>query len=498
MRFCVCDASLRLLVLALACLRCTVAAAAPLLEAPPANAEEQEYYRIVTIPIPKDIVLEAGAMEWLPNGRLAVATRRGEIYLVENVLSDPPKDVRFSRFASGLHEILGLAQKDGVLYAAQRGELTRVADTNHDGVADSFETVADGWGITGDYHEYTFGSHFDRNGDLWLTLCLTGSFSSPVKYRGWCLRYTADGKLVPVCGGIRSPGGMGINAEGDVFYTDNQGPWNGVCSLKHLAPGSFQGHPDSLRWCEEGTAPKEPESGSRMHSEAEKIPELMPPPVLFPYPKMGQSAAGIECDLTGGKFGPFEKQMFVADQSHSTVMRVFLEKVDGRYQGACFMLREGFSSGNLSLLFAPDGSLLVYGTNRGWGSRGRESFALERMIWTGTQPFEVLEMHARHDGFELMFTEAVDPKTASDTDSYDLKTYTYIYQKTYGSPEVDATTPEITKAVVGSDGKSVRLHVDELQLGHVHELHLDGVRSAGGKPLVHAAAYYTMNHIPSK
>ncbi|MFO0842878.1 MAG: hypothetical protein U0797_10855 [Gemmataceae bacterium] len=59
----------------------------------------------------------------------------------------------------------------------------------------------------------------------------------------------------------------------------------------------------------------------------------MPPAVSFPYGKMGQSASGLDCDLSGGKFGPFERQLFVGDQTHSTVMRVFLEKVNGRYQG---------------------------------------------------------------------------------------------------------------------------------------------------------------------
>lgn len=50
---------------------------------------------------------------------------------------------------------------------------------------------------------------------------------------------TPDGKSMPTCSGIRSPGGIGMNADGDVFYTDNQGPWNGTCGLKHLIPGKF-------------------------------------------------------------------------------------------------------------------------------------------------------------------------------------------------------------------------------------------------------------------
>jgi hypothetical protein len=233
-----------------------------------------------------------------------------------------------------------------------------------------------------------------------------------------------------------------------------------------------------------------------MMVEAKKIPQLEPPAVYFPYGKMGQSAAGIACDLSGGKFGPFQEQMFVADQTHSTVMRVCLERVKGHYQGACFPFRQGFGSGALALHFAADGSLFVGGTSRGWGARGSQPYSLERLVWTGKMPFEVREMRAKPDGFELTFTKKIDPVKAGDPASYRLSTYTYIYQVVYGSPEVDATTPTIKKIEVGRDQQSVRLFVDPLQEGHVHELHLDGVRSAEGVPLLHRTAYYTLNYIP--
>lgn len=461
---------------------------------------ESDYYRIVKLPIPDDVVLEVGAIEMLPDGRLAVSSRRGDIYMVQNPLADSPDKMTFKLFASGLHEVLGLAWRDGYLYATQRCEVSRLKDTNNDGQADVIETVSDGWAISGDYHEYAFGSKFDKDGYLWVVLCLTGSFSSEVPFRGWCLRVGPDGQLVPTCSGLRSPGGIGQNAEGDMFYTDNQGPWNGTCSLKHLQPGSFQGHPGGNRWYDLapnlGRRPEEPQTNSRMMVEARKIPELMPPAVYFPYQKMGQSAAGIACDMSQGKFGPFAGQLFVGDQTHSTVMRCWLEKVQGRYQGACIPFREGFGSGSLALQYAPNGSLFVGGTNRGWGSRGTQPFSLERLDWTGKVPFEIHEVHARPNGFELSFTEPVDPESTGDVASYRVDTYAYIYRSDYGSPEVDATTASVTRAVVSDSGRSVRLTVDGLQEGQIHELHLRGVRSKSQQPLLHPIAYYTLNYLP--
>ncbi|MCO6459212.1 MAG: hypothetical protein J5I93_28215 [Pirellulaceae bacterium] len=478
-----------------------------LLVAPGANLwaqapapREEDYYRLEALPIPDGAVLEAGALEWMPDGRLAVSTRRGEIWMVESPDADDAGQARFSRFAAGLHEVLGLAAKDDWLYVTQRCDVSRLKDTNGDGQADQFEVVCDGWEISGDYHEYAFGSKFDPQGDLWVVLCLTGSFSSNVPYRGWCVRVKPDGQMVPTCSGLRSPGGIGMNALGEMFYTDNQGPWNGTCSLKHLRPGSFQGHPGGNGWYSLtdalGPRPKDPQSGGRIMDEAARIPELEPPAVFFPYKKMGQSASGVLCDTTGGKFGPFAGQLFVGDQTFSTVMRVALEKVQGHYQGACFPFREGFGSGALSLQFSPQGRLFVGGTNRGWGSRGGRPFSLDRLTWTGQTPFEIHRMLVRPDGFELHFTQPVDPATAANVGSYKMESYTYIYQASYGSPEVDQTPIQVQRAEVAEDGLSVRLIVDRLQVGHVHELHLPGVRSKDGLPLLHAEAYYTLNYLP--
>jgi hypothetical protein len=333
-------------------------------------------------------------------------------------------------------------------------------------------------------------------------MCLTGSFTSDARYRGWCLKITPDGKAHPFASGIRSPGGVGFDAAGELFYTDNQGPWNGTSSLKHLVPRSFQGHPIGNKWYdaaagEIGAKPSEPKSGSRFHVEAERIKQYVPPPVLLPHEKVGQSASGIQADVSGGKFGPYAGHLFVGDQHHSNLTRCVLENVNGRLQGVAIPFVRGFGSGVVPVVQSPrDGSLLVGGTNRGWGSVGPKEFALDRVAWTGKLPFELLDMKVAPDGFVLNFTQPVDKAAAGDVKSYVMNTHTYIFQADYGSPEVDATTPTIKSAAVSGDGKSVKLVVDGMKVGSVHELHLDGVRSMSDAAVLHPVAYYTLWSIP--
>ena len=79
--------------------------------------------------------------------------------------------------------------------------------------------------------------------------------------------------------------------------------------------------------------------------DAERIPQLVPPAVVFPYKKMGQSASAIMLDDSEGKFGPFAGQFFVADYTLSLVMRADMEKVNGVYQGACYPVPPGLRDG---------------------------------------------------------------------------------------------------------------------------------------------------------
>ena len=462
--------------------------------------KEEDYYPITRIPVPEDVVLEASGLEMLPGGKLAVCTRRGDIYTIENAFETPAGKAKFKLYASGLHEPLGMALKNGWLNVTQRCELTRMKDNDGDGRADVFETINDGWGITGDYHEYAFGTGPDKSGNTWIVLCLTGSFSSEIDFRGWCVRVTPDGKMIPTASGIRSPGGIGFNHLGEVFYADNQGPWNGSSSLKHVPVGSFQGHPGGFRWFEKAAAmgkPVIPNTNSRMVKERDRVKELVPPAIIFPHGKLGQSTSGFAFD-SNGKFGPFTNQLLVGDQTFSTLNRAFLEKVNGVYQGAAFPFRKGFASGNLVAMMTPDGNLFCGGTDRGWGSRGGKPFAIERVNWTGKIPFEVHEMRAKPDGFELTFTQPIDSASAAALESYSMQAYTYIYRSDYGSPEVDPTVPKVIGATVATDRKSVRLKVEGLVKGHVHELHMKGLRSATAVPLLHPSAYYTLNEIPTK
>jgi hypothetical protein len=459
---------------------------------------EREYYPIVNIPIPKELVVEAGAFCVLPDGRVAVGTRHGEIYLISGIDEKKPNP-SYHLFASGLDEIFGLAHKDNAFYVTQSCELTRVSDTKNKGKADRFETISDAWGYA-NYHEYAFGSKFDKQGNLYAALGLSYSYESHALFRGFIMKVTPEGKTQALASGLRSPGGIGTNEHGALFYIESQGPWNCSCSLKAVSPGSFHGHPASFNWYkyapEMGPVPEMPKSGSRIVTEKERVKQLVPYAVVFPYIRMGRSITGFEVDRSGGKFGPFEDQIFLGDYTLSIIMRATTEQVNGVWQGACYPFREGLSTGILNVVFTPAGNLMSGGTNRGWPVRGIKPFALERLAYSGKLPFEIKRITIEPDGFKIAFTKPVDMVKGASPKSYRLTTFTHPYHAGYGGPEIEQTTPEVETVILSADGLVATIRLKQLTRGHVYDFDLGSLRSRDQEPLLHRKAYYTVNEIP--
>ncbi|MDX1564071.1 MAG: PQQ-dependent sugar dehydrogenase, partial [Phycisphaeraceae bacterium] len=329
-------------------------------------------YKVENVPNPpsKHGTSQIDGMDFLPDGRLAVCLPSGEIFFYDTA------EKKWHLFAEGLHNPLGLvAESNDTLVVAQRPELTRVRDTDGDGVADRFEALSDQFGMSGNYHEFHFTPVPDGEGGYFFALG-TGSSGNGVRaivrgkfdprgrpgrmhastpYRGWVMRYTKEGKTIPWTSGHRTPNGLGTDLEGNLFVTDNQGDWVGSSKLFHVKKGRFYGHVASLTWREdfEGTPLKTPAT------ELDKLRTRAA--VVFPHGSMANSPTQVLAIGPKAKFGPFTGQLLVGEMNKSRIMRVMLEEVDGELQGACIPFIDGkpLRNGNNRFAWAPDGSLYV-------------------------------------------------------------------------------------------------------------------------------------------
>jgi len=237
-------------------------------------------FTLSKVETPAGIDDQVGGLAFLEDGRLAVAFHRGEVFL-------RGKDGVWKQFAEGLHEPLGLLPDGkGSLLVMQRPELTRLEDLDGDDRADRYRTVWDGFGLSGNYHEFAFGPARGPDGALYVALNLAssgdgvfkeirgawseigkadraqmtsgkgfaaklaGRMYSRVPYRG-CVMRLPDGGKGPAelfATGFRSPDGIGFDGQGRLLVNDNQGDWRGSSPLHVVKKGSFNGHPASLVW----------------------------------------------------------------------------------------------------------------------------------------------------------------------------------------------------------------------------------------------------------
>lgn len=469
--------------------------------------EPADSYVVETIQMPEGVKAEIGALEFLPDGRLAVGFIRGEIMFYD------PETERWELFAEGLHEPLGMKVIDeSEILVMQRPELTRVKDTDGDGRADYFETVTDAFGITGNYHEFNYGPVEDEEGNIFIVLNSASNggdiqpevrgrldtsgrvdqgMFSVVPYRGWVMKLHPDGFLEPYASGFRSPNGIGFDPEGELFVTDNQGDWVGTSTLFHIQKGNFYGHPASLIWKEDW------DRGNPFELPAQELNAMRTQAaVLFPQDIIANSPTEPIWDVTEGKFGPFAGQMFVGEMnlSSSRIVRVMLEKVDGVMQGACtpFLGEEsGIRIGNNRLAFAPNGSLWAGQAQYGWGGDN----GIQRIVYTGKFPFDILNMKLTKEGFRLTFTEPLEAEDAMDLKNYTFHRYKYAYHSRYGSDRLDEKEIEVARVEVSDDRRSVLLVPEELQSQYVYQLDLRELKNEAGSVLGTRVICYTVNQL---
>jgi glucose/arabinose dehydrogenase len=477
----------------------------------PVSAKVTDYYSIENVVPPKLLVdrygkngIQTDGLDFMPDGRLVACFVGGEVFTLDR------KNGKWTLFADGLHTPLGVvALNDREVMVSQRPELTLLRDLDKDGVADEYKSFCDDFGISGNYHEFHFGPIRDKAGNFYVSLGTASSGAdvrhekrgffdkrsylqrmyASVPYRGWVLQVTPEGKMIPWASGLRTPNGLGFDLEGNLFVSDNQGDWVGTSKLHHVEKGKFYGHAASLLWEKDWSAGKPVDTPlSELNAKRETAA------ILFPHGLMSNSPSQPLVDSTAGKFGPYAGQMLIGEMNKGRIMRVILEKVGGKIQGAClpFFDGNGLNTGNNRLCFSPDGATLWVGhSNHGWaGNRG-----IQTLTWTGKTPPDVHGVTLTRTGFSLTFTVPLDENSVRDVGNYAIKSYAYKYHQSYGSPQVGVKKITPSKATLSKDGKTLDLQLPEMQARKLYEISLKQIRTSEGSALLNPLLVYHAHNL---
>ena len=429
-----------------------------------------------------DFKPKVGGLAFLPDGRLLVTTwdSVGGLYLMDGVETGDTTQITVKRIASGLAEPLGIEVVDGEIYVLQKHELTHLVDLDGDDIIDEYRVVCDSWGVTGDFHEFAFGL-IHKNGYFYMTLSMAMRLMEGEKQhpdRGRTIKVAKDGTFEWLNYGLRTPNGIGLGPDDELFVTDNQGQWLPANKLIHVKKDEYLG----MAW-------------GILDPLSDK-PEEAPPAIWLPDAEIGNSPT----EPVLMKDGPYAGQLLHGDVTHGGIKRDFLEKVNGEYQGAVFRFSQGFEAGVNRLAWGPDGALYVGGVGMvgGWSWKNKR-YGLQRMVFNGNSTFEMLSIKARPNGFEIEFTEPLAVDEEVKIEDWLVQQWRYESTEKYGGPKLDLQTLPISRFKLSEDRRRMALEIPELKERHVVYFRLpEQLKADSGNPLWSSEAWYTLNHIPKR
>ena len=435
---------------------------------------------------PDDFRPRVGGLDFLPDGRLVVCAWEtpGGVYLVDGVHGDDRSALTVKRIARGLAEPLGMAVVGERIFVLQKQELTELIDHDGDDVTNEYRCVSDDWNVTANFHEFAFGL-VEKDGWLYFNLAIAidpgGKSTNPqAPNRGRTVRVRIDdGRREFVAWGLRTPNGIGLGLNGDIYITDNQGDWLPASKLVRFEHDAWFGSRAAL-----------PYPWNRSED------DVTPPVVWLPQNEIGNSPG----EPTYFPTGPFRGQLAVCDVTHGGIKRVFVETVSGTQQGTVFRFTQGLEAGTNRLKIRPDGTIFTggVGSTGNWNQSGKAWHGLQRLRPNAAVTFEARAIRTKSNGFEIEFTEPLAATALPDPSAWRGSHWRYVPTENYGGPKIDETAFVAKSISVSADGRRVFLELDDdVEADRVYHLRLPSVlRSHASRALWSPESWTTVNVVP--
>lgn len=457
-------------------------------------------YAVDTITIPESTPwntwFRTSAIDFFPDGRMAVATVGGDVWIVYGIDADL-LNVRWKRFAGGMFEPFGIKVVNGLIYVTCRDRLTRLHDLNADGEADFYESFSADTDVSTYFHAFNFDLQTDASGNFYYAK--SGQYTD-YKLPGAIVKVSADGKTRDiVCTGLRTPNGMGILPDGRLTVSDNQGTWMPASKINLVRPGGFYGYVQnqaSNAWSPDG---------GKIDIHSIVPPATFDQPLLW-MPQEVDNSSGGQVFVDDKRFGPLAGRLLHTSYGQGRLFYLMMQEVDGLTQAALVKFPHEFGSGIMrGRVNSVDGQLYVSGLN-GWNDNGRGGLAdggIYRVRYTGRPIRMITKCEACPSELRITFNIALDPSAASSLRSYSVRQWNYKWSSDYGSEAYHPETGEVGKqdlaisgAKLSGDGKSLTLQVRQLR--PVDQLHLRlNLTDVDGEAFSEEI-YWTIHAIPTR
>ncbi len=349
--------------------------------------------------------------DFFPDGRLAMVTFDGDVWIADGV-GHGRKQIRWQRYASGLHEPMGLRIEDGYIIIFDRNGLTKLIDRDNNGEADLYQCLSNLAAQTAETREFAMSLELKPGGGYYLAK--GGQVGTTRgKYNGTILEISPDGKKLEVIAtGLRQPF-LGVDPDtGLLTASDQQGHWVPATPLHVIQPGKYYGFQPTFLGPKANTG--------------KKIEE---PPLWLPH-FVNQSGAR-QVWLRKSQMGPINDSLIHIGYNRPALFKIYLG--NDQDQGAVVPLMEGLPTGLLGGRVNPVDQLLYVGGFNLWGTVGKEIQGLYRVRPTEQRSWVPREIRAFKEGILLRFDHQLDTSLAKNFTNYTVDCWNYKRTIKYGS-----------------------------------------------------------------
>lgn len=428
-------------------------------------SKEKTPYVLDTLTLPKNnpwkTWFRTSALDFFKDGRMALATHGGDIWIVSNI-DDKLENLKWKRFAAGLYEPFGLKIVDGIIYVTCKDRLTRLHDHNQDGEADFYESFYADEDVSTFFHAFNFDLQTDSEGNFYYAK--SGQYTN-YKYPGSVMKVPPQGGEAEVyCTGFRTPNGMGITADGILSVSDNEGNWMPASKVSLVKPNGFYGYVQTK------TNPKWQPDGGKIDVKKVIPPKTFDQPLMW-IPKYVDNSSGGQLWVEDSRWGPLSGRFLHTSFGKGHLYYFLTQDVGDLHQGALVRLPYNFNTGIMRARVNPyDGQVYATGLN-GWNGGGRQGLGeggVQRLRYTGKTQKMINHWKVEKGKIEL----GVNFKISSSMNLHKIhgEQWNYLWSEQYGSKNYKPSDQQpgrdalvIEKIELSAQQDKLILHIQNLQ-----------------------------------
>ena len=425
------------------------------LPTPPPATGGTSYLTFDTLPLPTQNPwkrnVRLSGFDFFSDGQVVICSFDGDVWLIDGLV-EGSKELKWTRFASGLHEPKSVCIVDDVIYVSDRNGIVRLHDTDKNGEADWYENFSNVVGQTAETREFAMDMVATKEGTF--LLAKGGQVGSTRgRHNGTVIEVAADGRSFEVLAtGLRQPY-LGYNSEtGMITSSDQQGHWKPATPIYRIEKGKYFGF-----------------QPAKYKDKAVHPASIDPPELWIPH-FINQSGATQVWMNGSADMGALNGDLIHIGYNRPELFKIYLS--DTREQGAVFPLLSGFPAGLLKGRINPnDGRLYVSGFEV-WGTSGTDVSGLYRVRPTDQPCLIPRRVKATKRGILLGFDEELDPALAAEVGRYSADRWNYKQTHNYGSGnymlngEPGQESVPVASAMLSGDKKSLFLGIPDMKPSH--------------------------------